>query len=208
MHTSKNFIVFEGIDGSGKSTQIKLLKEYFEKKGKNNAVFTFEHTRNTEWSNKIEDVMHGVSKKIPMMDLQIMYILDRKEHIKNLIKPELDKGNIVFCDRYVLSTLAYGSLDKNISWKALWNMHDEIIGEDLIMPSKMIFFDVDPKLSVSRINKNRLEKTYFEDLEKLSTIRNAYLLIGKSFKEFQVIDGNGMPEEVLDKLKEQISEFL
>jgi len=208
MRVDKNFIVFEGIDGSGKSTQIKFLKEYFESIGKNNVVFTFEHTRNTEWSKKIEDVMHGVSQKIPMMDLQIMYILDRKEHIKNLIKPELDKGNVVFCDRYILSTLAYGSLDKSINWKTLWNMHDEIMGENLIMPSRMIFFDVDPKLSVLRINKNRLEKTYFEDLEKLSTIRNAYLSVGKSFEEFKVIDGSGTPEEVFDKLKEQISEFL
>jgi dTMP kinase len=205
---NKNFIVFEGIDGSGKSEQIGMLKDFFAAKGEKNVLFTFEHTRVGEWSEKIEDIIHGREKEIPTDKLQLLYILDRKDHVHNVILPAIKKGIKVFCDRYFLSTLAYGSLDKSIHWKTLWNNHKEILGNEFIMPSKIIFFDVDPEVAISRIEHGREEKTMFETVGKLKMVREAFLAIGPHFDGFEVIDGNGTPEQVFELLKKQLSEYL
>jgi len=205
---NKNFVVFEGIDGSGKSAQIELLKKHFEQKKEKNVLFTFEHTRQGEWSKKIEEIVTGKVRGVPLEKIQLLFILDRKDHIHNVITPALKKGIKVFCDRYFLSTLAYGSLDGSIHWKTLWNHHKEIIGDELVMPSKIIFFDITPDIALSRIDSRNNGKTIFESLEKLRTIRESYLSIGPHFNGFEVVDGNGTPEKVFELLKKSLADYL
>jgi dTMP kinase len=205
---NKNFIVFEGIDGSGKGTQIELLKKYFEKKGTKDVLFTFEHTRQGEWSQKIEEIVSGKVKGVSPEKVQLLFILDRKDHIHNVIAPALKKGIKVFCDRYFLSTLAYGSLGGSIHWKTLWNHHKEIIGDELIMPAKTIFFDAQPDLALSRITGRNNGKTIFESLDKLRAIRESYLSIGPHFEGFEIIDGSGTPEQVFETLKQRLADYL
>jgi len=208
MKIEKNFIVFEGIDGSGKGTQIALLKEYFEKKGTNNVVFTFEHTRTGEWSEKIEEIIH---KRVPfpsMKDMQLLFILDRKLHIENIIRPALKKKKTVFCDRYILSTLAYGSMDPSLHWKTLLQYHRDILGDDFPFPEHTIFIDVDPDVAMSRIHNNRDSATVFEAREKFERIRKNYLSIGTHFDGFTVIDGLGSPEEVFEEVRVVLKDYL
>lgn len=198
-------MVFEGIDGSGKTAQFQLLKDYVKERGIKNTLFTFEHTRNTEWSQKIEEIINGQVKDVPMDKIQLLYILDRKEHIEKVLSPALKKGMIVFCDRYFLSTLAYGCLDQSIHWKTLWNNHKEIIGNEMILPSKTIFFDIPAELATERLDKNRDSKTIFESLEKLRKVRENYISIGKNFEGFEIIDGSGSPEQVFNLVKEKLA---
>ncbi len=205
---NKNFIVFEGIDGSGKGTQVELLKDYFLKKGRKDVVFTFEHTRDGQWSQNIEDIVSGKIKNISSEKVQLLYILDRKDHIHNFILPNLKKERKVFCDRYFLSTLAYGSLDGKTHWKTLWNYHKEIIGDEMIMPNKIFFFDVEPDLAISRIVQRDIKKTIFENRESLKKIREAYLSIGPHFDGFEVIDASGTPENVFNSLKSRLADYL
>ncbi|BCX16247.1 MAG: thymidylate kinase [Candidatus Parcubacteria bacterium] len=208
MVTERNFVVFEGIDGSGKGTQIEMLKDYFQKRQRTNVVFTFEHTRESHWSQKIDEILSGKITDFSLRDLQLLYILDRKEHIEKFIKPQLKKGNLVFCDRYFLSTLAYGSLDKSLHWKTLFDYHKQIIGKDFILPAKTLFFDVSPDIALGRIEKRGEEKTYFETLERQRLVREAYLNIGRHFQGFEIIDGNGTPQEVFEKTKVSLAEYL
>jgi dTMP kinase len=205
---NKNFVVFEGIDGSGKGVQINLLKEYFEKKKRKDVLFTFEHTRKGFWSQKIDEIISGKIKNVPLEQLQLLFILDRKEHLEKEILPALRKGKLVFCDRFFLSTLAYGSLDSSLHWKTLWNYHKELIGDNLVMPSKIIFFDVPCDIALSRIEKRNESKTIFESLEKLRLIRENFLSIGPHFQGFEVIDGSGTPQEVFEILKLKLKEYL
>ncbi len=205
---NKNFIVFEGIDGSGKGTQINLLKEYFLKNKREDIVFTFEHTRDGQWSQKIEDIVSGKVKGVISEKIQLLYILDRKDHIHNFISPNLKKEKKVFCDRYFLSTLAYGSLDGKTHWKTLWNYHKEIIGDEMVMPLKIFFFDIDPDLAISRIEQRDGKKTIFENKESLKKIREAYLSIGPHFDGFEIIDGSGTPKDVFDLLKSKLADCL
>lgn len=205
---NKNFIVFEGIDGSGKGSQVELLKKYFESKKLKDVVFTFEHTRKGFWSDKIEDIVKGRIKNVPAEQLQLLYILDRKEHIEKVINPALKKGQLVFCDRFFLSTLAYGSLDGTLHWKTLWNHHKELIGDEMVMPAKTIFFDLEPDVALSRIENRDNGKTIFESLDKLRTIRESYLSIGSHFDGFEIIDASGSPEQVFELLKGKLSAYL
>lgn len=205
---NKNFVVFEGIDGSEKGAQIELLKKYFESKKRKDILFTFEHTRKGFWSEKIEDVISGRIKNVPAEQLQLLFILDRKEHIEKVINPALKKGWLVFCDRFFLSTLAYGSLDGQLHWKTLWNHHKELIGDEMIMPAKTIFFDLEPDIALSRIEKRDNGKTIFESLNNLRAIRENYLSIGAHFDGFEVIDASGTPENVFELMKGKLEEYL
>ncbi|HPW34253.1 MAG TPA: dTMP kinase [Candidatus Paceibacterota bacterium] len=204
---NKNFIVFEGIDGSGKTSIVNLLKDYFERKKNSNVLFTFEPTNQGEWSKKIDEIVRGEVKNITPNDLQLLCILDRKDHIKQVISPALKKEKIVFCDRFFLSTLAYGSAS-GIHWKTLWNNHKDVIGEDMIMPAFIIFFDTDPEIAISRISQRGAKKTIFENIQNLQKIRNEYLSIGPHFEGFKVINGNDSSEKVLESLKLVLAEYL
>lgn len=204
---NKNFIVIEGLDGSGKGTQIGFLKKYFEDKNDKNVLFTFEPTKDGEWSKKIEDVL--LSKvEVTNEQRQLLFILDRKDHIHNVISPALKKGKKVICDRFFLSTLAYGSLGGKTHWKTFWNHHKEIIGDEFIMPSKIIFFDLAPDIAVQRIEKRNETRTVFETLARLKPIREAYLSVGPHFEGFEVIDASGTPEQVFELTKQSLAGYL
>jgi len=209
MRREKNFIVFEGLDGSGKSSQIELLKQYIGKtEKKDSCIFTFEHTRQGPWSEEIEKIIHGEMPMPQAEKFQLLYILDRKEHLRDIILPALKKGKTVFCDRYMLSTLVYGSFEGTIHWKTLFQYHKDILGDDFILPEKTIFFDVDSDVAMGRISQNREKPTYFETKNRLAKLREAYLAIGKHIDGFETIDGGGTPEEVFEKTKEKLKGYL
>lgn len=192
---NKNFFVFEGLDGSGKSLQIEMLEDYFSKLNLSGSIlFTREHTRESEYSKQIDELIHNPSSSIPARELQQLYIKDRKWHIQEVIGPALDLGKKVFCDRYFLSTLAYGSLDESVGWKILWEDHKDIIGDDFVLPERTIFFDVPPDVALGRVTK-RGGLSNFEKLDKLSIIRKAYLDLKNEF-DFEVVDGDRKPEEI------------
>lgn len=209
MRTEKNFIVFEGLDGSGKSSQIELLKKYVSESGKEDSyIFTFEHTRNGPWSQEIEKIIQGDAPMPEAEKFQLLYILDRKDHLHNVILPALKKNKIVFCDRYMLSTLVYGSFEGSIHWKTLFQYHKDILGDDFILPAKTIFFDVEGDVAMGRISAYREKATYFETRDRLTKIRESYCAIGKHIQGFEIIDGSGGPQEVFEKTKEAVKGYL
>ncbi len=208
MKTEKNFIVFEGLDGSGKGTQMKILKEHYKSISNKNVLFTFEPTSSSVWSDKIREIIKNRDGFVPMKDLQLLFILDRKQHIADVIMPNLENGKIVFSDRYFLSTLVYGSLDKKIHWKTLLDYHKQIMGDNFIFPSKIIFLDVPVDIAMSRINFKGSEKTIFETKERLKNVREAYLRIGPHFEGFEVVDGTGSAEEVFEEMRVILKEYL
>ncbi len=209
MRYEKNFVVFEGIDGSGKGTQIDLLKRWWTDRKKTGVVFTREHTRDGQWSDQIEALIRGGgANAVTAEKLQLLYILDRKDHLERVILPAIKKGDTVLCDRYFLSTLAYGSIDRQLHWKTLLENHKEILGEYFVLPAKTIFIDVDPDMALQHVADRGEERTYFETLDRQRVIREAYLSIGPHFEGFTSVDGRGTPEEVFDRVKEALGDYL
>ena len=182
--TSKKgkFIVFEGIDGSGKGTQIKKLKDYLDQL-KIKSFVTCEHTRDLPVGKLIETTLNG-GEKIDPLSLQICFTADRRDHYQKVIQPALERGEFVISDRYYGSTVAY--TDDKMKQIMLDFNQNIVPGADLT-----IFLDVDPKMAMKRIGDGRSTKTIFERLETLTKSRESYLWFCKKMKgAVIVIDGN------------------
>lgn len=158
------FIVFEGVDGCGKSTQARLLSEKLNELGRE-TVLTKEPYKNGSLKTR-ED--------LAPMERQRFFVEDRLVHLKEFIIPNLKKGINVISDRYCFSTIAYG-VSEGVSKKELIDLHRDILGDNFIVPDLTIFIDIEAEEAVKRIGCRNGECGYFEKEDKLRRIRQAYL---------------------------------
>lgn len=191
------FIAIEGLDGSGSSTQVKLLFEYFRKK-KKKVHFTREPTRYLI-GGLIKSYVSGDWKSTPEC-LQLLFTADRAYHLNKEIIPLLKKGVIVICDRYFFSTLAYGSLEiKDKEW--LFNLNKKFI-----LPDITFLLKVRPKICLKRMRKERFFLTLFEEEEKLKKVWKNFEKLAKEFKNIYVINGERPVEKITNEIIEIVTE--
>ena len=158
------FIVFEGIDGGGKSTQIKMLSDFFKGKG-------YEVEQHMEPTPEIIgsvlwDYMNSKNRSFDPETEALLFAADRIEHGKD-IRKALEEGKIVISDRYKHSSLAYqGAAGADIDWMQSLNKH-------ALVPNLVILLDIDPDKSLGRVSDR--EKTVFEENEYLKKVRAEYL---------------------------------
>lgn len=162
------FIVFEGLDGSGQTTQVNLLSSFLEKEGYE-VIKTKEPTLTSKAGKKIEKVL-SKKEKISSKKLQELFAEDRKEHLKKEIIPALKEGKAVICDRYFFSSFAYGHFS-GISLDWLFK-----INRDFIMPDIVFFLNTKPETCVKRIAQRGSLVTLFEKKEKLEKVYSIYQL--------------------------------
>lgn len=197
------FISFEGADGSGKTTQVKLVSEYLKQKNKD-----FIATRDpggTELGRTIRKILLNSTEHIyPTCEL-FLYLADRAQHIDEKILPALKENKIVLCDRFIDSTLAYQGyarkLDKNII-----NQLNEIVTHSL-NPDITILFDVDTNIAIKRIGqkKDRLES---ENSDFHQKVRQGYLKLAQKFPErIKVINANQRIEKVFNDTVEVLESY-
>lgn len=195
------FIVFEGIDGCGKSTQIKLLKEYLEGRGKK--VFLTCEPTSSLTGGMLRDALCGVTKKTPC-EMAAMFVLDRIFHNVDPVKgieKMLSEGYDVICDRYYYSSLAYQGSETDFGWVRDINLRCP----DIRKPDLCIFLDLSPSESLKRINNGRVGKDIYETEEKLTLFRNRFFQIFSSLKEtdkIAVISADGSIEEVACRVRQ------
>ncbi|MCB1451354.1 MAG: dTMP kinase [Nitratireductor sp.] len=187
------FITFEGGEGAGKSTQIKLLQKALEKDG-----FKVVVTREPGGSTGGEAVRHvllsGAAEPFgPEMEA-ILFAAARSDHVETLIKPALADGSIVLCDRFYDSTRVYQGASGNVSRELLSKL-EEVACEDC-WPDLTLILDIDPKegmrRAVARRNKGEPADRFEKEALALQTIRrNAYLDIAEAEPErCKIVDGN------------------
>ena len=197
------FIVFEGIDGSGKSTQAKILKEYLESKGEK-CCLTLEPTY-----NRIGDFLHkilsGTEKADPRV-IAALFAADRLEHILNAsdgIISHLEKGETVICDRYYLSSFAYQATEVPLEWVIELNSESR----KALKPDVTIFVDTAPENSLKRIEAGREGFEIYENLTRLTMVRDNYLSLVKRFEteeKILTIDGNRDVDSVFEDIKKAL----
>jgi dTMP kinase len=189
------FIVFEGLDGSGQSTQTKLLAEFLE--GKNYKVLTTkEPTLDSRAGKKIRQILDEKTKEDPA-ELQKLFAQDRQVHLNELIIPRLKEGKIVISDRYFYSTFAFGYSDGlDLNWLIKLN-------EDFLAPDIAFILKVAPKICVARIEKRGKAKTLFEKEAKLVKVWEGYEKLAKIFKEIKIINGEKSIPEVFEDIKKE-----
>lgn len=184
------FITFEGIEGCGKSTQIDLLKAFLEKKG-SKAVLTRE-PGGTQIGEKIRGLLLDVGSKemSPTTEL-LLYAAARAQHVAQVIRPAIQSGKIVLCDRYFDSTAAYQGAARTIDKAILKNLHH--IATDNLVPDITFLLDCPVKTGFERI-QNQRGKNQFDRLERESEnfhekVRDGYLKLAKKEpKRFCIID--------------------
>lgn len=185
------FIVFEGIDGSGKSTQAGLLFHYLKERKK----------RVHSTSEPTQYLIGGLIKSWLAKDwqstpdcLQLLFAADRAYHLDKEIIPLLKKGVTVVCDRYSLSTLAYGALELDLDWLITLN-------QNFIAPDVTFLLNTPPKICLERMQKERFFLNLFEEEKKLKKIWQNYQRLTKKYKNIYTINGEKSIEEVSKEIK-------
>ncbi len=192
------FIVFEGLDGSGLSTQAKMLGDYL-KAGGHEVILTKEPTMDSEAGRQIRAILDEKIKTEPA-EIQKLFAQDRKEHLDNLIIPALKEGKIVISDRYFFSTFAFGAVGSDLEWLIGLN-------KDFLLPDMTFLLLVRPEISIDRIIKRGDGIKLFEKLPTLEKVYENYKNIAKMFEGVCVINGEMTVDEVSEKIKKQISEI-
>jgi dTMP kinase len=189
------FICIEGLDGSGKTTQAKLLAKKLRKSY--NAVYTAEPSRGKIGAFIRERCLYG-EKRLSSVVEALLFAADRIEHVETEVLPALHQGKLVISDRYLYSSLAYqGAAGLSLEWI-------EKINEHALRPDLAVFIDVDPKIAMHRLKPN---KSVMENMETLQKVRDVYLkFVAKG--ELVRIDGNRAKDEVSEALSAMVLKFL
>jgi dTMP kinase len=182
------FIVFEGLDGSGHTTQAELLEDFFKRRGRK-TLYTHEPTYATAASKKIKQVLTHQIKMEPLA-FQKLYVEDREWHSKYVIRPALRKGVIVLEDRYYFSTFAFGSLG-DVPLEKLIRLN-----KDFPKPDLTFIFKVRPEVCLARIGMRGKGFELHDTIEKLSKVWKVYERMPTMFPDVYIVDGEKTIEEV------------
>lgn len=185
-------IVFEGIDGSGKSTQAEILLERLQEEDFD-AVY-FREPSKGKWGRKIKKKALHPDSLSPEEELDL-FQKDRRENVKKNLKPALKKKRIVILDRYYYSNIAYQGA-KGIDEKLIRRMNEEFVVE----PDLVFIFDIDPKKGLERIENRKKKDKLFEREDYLVKVREIF----RSFKgeKFVHIDALKSKEEIRKEIEE------
>ncbi len=201
-------ITFEGIDYSGKTTQVKKLVSYLRRKGYK--VILLREPGGEKVSENIRQVLLA-SKNTgmnPVTEL-LLYIASRAQLVSKIILPALKNGKIVICDRFYDSTLAYQGYGRGLDIKMIEYLNK--ISTLGIKPDLTILIDIPIEIFVKRMRRNNKKKDRIEK-EKVGfykKVREGYLKIARREKmRFKVIDGSGEIDEVWKNVKEITDIFL
>lgn len=206
MNDSGKFIVFEGIDGSGKTTQMQMLAKRLKKKG-TTCYATMEPTGGPVGS-MVRQILSGRMKADNRV-IAALCAADRLDHLLNEtdgLTAKLEKGITVLSDRYYFSSYAYQGLDMPMDWIIKINSQCS----DVLKPTVNIFIDIDADTAMERITKNRFHQELFEKKSKLARIRDNYFEAFECLKETEqviVIDGTGTPEQISEVIWEHVKGY-
>jgi dTMP kinase len=191
---SGKFIVIDGLDGSGQSTQVNLLKKFLTKK-RYKVLLTKEPTLDSKAGQKIKKILEKKFKVSPGK-LQKLFSKDRKEHLDKEILPALKKGKIVISDRYFFSSFAYGKASGlNLGWLIRLN-------KNFLFPDLTFILKVRPEICIYRIQKRGEDNTLFEKEERLKKVWQVYKIFPKKFnKNIYIINGEKPVEQVFKEIK-------
>lgn len=194
------FVTLEGIEGSGKSTQMGLLKDYLERRGVN--VTALREPGGTLLGEQIRDILlnDADGRRVEPMAELYLYSACRTELVEEVIRPALGQRRTVICDRYVDSTVAYQGYGRGLDIDTVKAINRSAVAG--VMPDVTIVIDMDPAAGIkrawSRIEERKLEGGPCEDrfekeaLDFHTRVRDGYLAIAKAEPErVRVVDGNG-----------------
>lgn len=198
----KSFIVFEGLDGAGTTTQLRRLAAYYQRTGRD-AFITFEPT-----DNPIGRLVRSVLQKRVVTTpeaLALLYAADREDHLYNpeygLVR-KAEAGTVVVSDRYYYSSLAYQGVECDLGFVKSINSFPS--------PEVLIFIDTPVDVCLERLDRRGSEKELFEKASYLEKVRKNYLALFSSMEDetnLFTIDGRGSEDSVEKEIRACLSSF-
>ncbi|MEW6418187.1 MAG: dTMP kinase [Nitrospirota bacterium] len=201
------FISFEGIEGTGKTIQSRLLYEYLTKKGYE--VTLTGEPGGTRIGLKIRDMLLSIENKgmTPLAEL-LLYNASRAQHIQEVILPVMNKGAIIITDRFTDSTVAYQGYGRGIDLSII-NSLKRMVAADL-QPDITILLDLDVEVGLRRNRGiNKMDRLELEDVEFHKRVRSGYLEIAtKEPERIKLVDASVSIEEIHNKIVNIVMDFL
>ena len=192
------FITFEGADGCGKTTQIELLNKYLQKRGKETLLTREPGAKGL--GVKLREILLNYDGDVSPKCESFLFLADRAQHIDCIVKPALNAGKIVLCDRHKDSTVAYQGYGRKLDLERI-NMLNNIATGGL-KPDLTIVFDVDIETSMQRVGKNK-DRMESAGIDFFNRVRNGYLDIAKNEPDrVKVIDSSDTIENIHKKVVE------
>ena len=205
------FIVFEGVEGCGKSFQSKKLFNRLKRK-KIDAILTRE-PGGTKSSELIRNLIlkdyfaRDSSEKFDKYTDTLLYLAARNEHIKNKIKPSLLKNKVVICDRFIDSTIAYQVYGKKVDKNFIDNIHKKILQG--IKPNIVFVLKVSNKSSKNRLRKRKTKNRYDNFAQSFyNKAQKSFIKIAKNKKNYFILDSSSNDEILENKIFKIIKKYL
>ncbi|EEE38727.1 thymidylate kinase [Rhodobacteraceae bacterium KLH11] len=183
------FLTFEGIDGSGKSTQARLLAEHLRREG--HEVILTREPGGSDGAEEIRNlVLQGDPDRWSAETEILLFTAARRDHLERTIEPALAAGKVVICDRFADSTRMYQGLSRGDLRGLVDQLHNLMIGRE---PDLTLLIDMDPGTGLSRAKGRQGAEERFEDfgLDLQQQMRAGFLALAQEFSDrFRVVDGN------------------
>ena len=199
-----HFIVFEGIDGCGKTTQISLLKQRIEQSGF--SCFETREPSDGPVGSMIRQCLTG-RLETDESTLAALFAADRLDHLNNKtdgLCQKVNDGITVISDRFILSTYAYQSVRVPLDWV----MNINSLAASTLRPDYHIFIDVEPDITLERMAKGRFHTELFENKKRLTEVRNRYLELIDKLKDTEniiIVDGNQDIDDISEEIWSTVS---
>jgi len=199
------FISFEGIEGSGKSTQIELIEELIRAKGYQ--VKKLREPGTTELGEKIRNIfLEKTTETVDPITEAFLLYASRKHLDQNFLRQNLNDGAIVIADRYADATLAYQSYGKGLDQNFVKLIHDY---SQLLSPDLTFYMDISAELSRERISDREMDRMESESIDFFKKVREGYLQIAHDNPErVVVLDANKTVDQLHESIKKIISNKL
>ncbi|HEU0007759.1 MAG TPA: dTMP kinase [Terriglobia bacterium] len=205
------FVTFEGIDGSGKTTQLRLLQEHLLKRGIDTVIAR--EPGGTEVGEAIRQILlHSGTQELKPLSELLLYYASRHQNLCQNILPALERGQWVLCDRYADASLAYQGYGRGLDLHFIEQLNQAVIGQRL--PNLTFLMDLDPAVALARarqrdqgrvVDEGRFE---MESLNFFERVRQGYLTIARDHAErFRLVSGNLSAEEAHQEILRLLCDF-
>jgi dTMP kinase len=201
------FITVEGTDGSGKTTQIKLIEDYLE--SKNKSVVLTREPGGTKISEKIRDILlDSQNSEMGVITEMLLYASARSQLVSEVIRPSIQAGKVVICDRFVDSSYVYQGFGRGIDLKVITDINR--IALEGLVPDITLFFDIDPAEALRRRSTSTgLDRIEKEKMDFHKRVYNGYKKLAMLYPDrINCIDSNRSIEEIFSDVKSCLDELM